>query len=61
MLGTKVRDKKTHFVEPANKVEQESWLDGIIQDISQLGKKEYADLLASEIDYMLNLLIPVLE
>ena len=33
------------FIEPNNKLEQDSWLDKIIQDITNLNKKEYADLL----------------
>lgn len=33
----------------------------LIQDITTLGKKEYADLLANEIEYLLGLLIPKLE
>jgi hypothetical protein len=42
-------------------MEKEEWLDKIIDDISKLNKKEYADLLAEEIEYLLNLLIPTLE
>lgn len=61
MLGGKVKDKKTHFVEPANKVEQEAWLDSLINDIQGLGKREFADLLTSEIEYLLNLVIPITE
>jgi len=49
------------FIEPLNKIEQETWLDKLIQDILTLNKKEFADLLASEIEYMLNLIIPELE
>lgn len=45
MLGAKVKDKKTHFIEPANKPEQEAWLDSLINDIQSLGKREFADLL----------------
>ena len=33
----------------------------IITSISTLNKKEYADLLSSEIEYLLNLIIPDLE
>ena len=33
----------------------------IINDITNLNKKEYADLLAQEIEYLLGLLIPELE
>lgn len=36
-------------------------MDKIIFDISSLNKKEFADLLCQEIDYMLSLLIPILE
>lgn len=60
-MQNKVRDKKLIFIEPQNKFEQDEWLDRIINDIEHLKKKEYADLLASEIEYLLNLLIPVLE
>jgi hypothetical protein len=49
------------FIEPLNKIEQESWLDKLISDILTLNKKEFADLLTSEIEYMLNLIIPELE
>ena len=61
MLGQKIRDKKMVFIEPLNINEQESWLDKLIQEISALNKKEFADLLASEIEYLLNLMIPILE
>ena len=61
MIGSKVKDKKLVFIEPLNKSEQESWLDKLITDISSLNKKEFADLLSSEIEYMLNLIIPELE
>ena len=60
-MGNKVKDKKMVFIEPTNKMEQDSWLDKIINDISSLNKKEYADLLSQEIEYLLGLLIPVLE
>ena len=43
------------FIEPLNKIEQENWLDKLIADILSLNKKEFADLLSSEIEYMLNL------
>jgi len=33
----------------------------LISEILALNKKEFADLLASEIEYLLNLMIPVLE
>jgi len=33
----------------------------LISDIRALNKKEYADLLTSEIEYLLGLIIPVLE
>ena len=33
----------------------------MIAEISKLGKREYADLLTSEVEYLLNLVIPVLE
>ena len=46
------------FIEPLNKNEQERWLDKLIADILALNKKEYADILATEIEYMLNLVIP---
>jgi hypothetical protein len=49
------------FVEPQNQFEQEQWLDKLINDIRALNKKEFADLLTSEIEYLLNLLIPILE
>ena len=61
MLGSKIRDKKTHFVEPANKLEQEKWLDQLIADIQDLQRNQYADLLTGEIEFLLNLIIPVLE
>lgn len=60
-MQSKVRDKKLIFIEPQNNFEKDEWLDRIIDDISKLNKKEYADLLASEIEYLLNLLIPELE
>tara|TARA_B100000780_G_C21085927_1_gene437465 strand:- start:1059 stop:1289 length:231 start_codon:yes stop_codon:yes gene_type:complete len=56
-----VKDKKMVFIEPLNKIEQENWLDKLIADILSLNKKEFADLLSSEIEYMLNLVIPELE
>ena len=46
LLGNKIKDKKMVFIEPTNKMEQDGWLDKIINDISNLNKKEYADLLA---------------
>lgn len=49
------------FIEPLNKIEQENWLDKIISDILSLNKKEFCDLLTTEIEYMLNLVIPELE
>ena len=49
------------FIEPNNKLEQDSWLDKIISEITNLNKKEYADLLTQEIEYLLGLLIPQLE
>ncbi len=61
MIGSKVKDKKMVFIEPLSKDEQQAWLDKVIKDISDLNKKEFADLLATEIDYMLNLIIPELE
>ena len=61
MLGAKIKDKKMVFIEPNNKLEQDSWLDKIISEITNLNKKEYADLLTQEIEYLLGLLIPLLE
>jgi len=61
MIQSKNKDKKMVFIEPQNKMEQERWLDKLIADILTLNKKEYADLLTQEIDYMLNLVIPELE
>jgi len=61
MLGTKVKDKKMVFIEPLNIQEQENWLDKLISEILALNKKEYADLLSTEIEYLLNLIIPSLE
>ena len=55
------KDKKMVFIEPTNKKEQEAWLDRLIADIHKLGKKEFADLLTTEIEYLLNLVIPELE
>ena len=49
------------FQKYLNKIEQENWLDKLIADILSLNKKEFADLLATEIEYMLNLVIPELE
>ena len=49
------------FIEPLNKIEQENWLDKVIADILSLNKKEFADILTTEIEYMLNLVIPELE
>lgn len=54
-------DKKLVFIEPQCQTEQEQWLDQLIESIMNLNKKEYADLLASEIEYLLSLLIPILE
>ena len=45
LMQSKVKDKKTAFIEPQNKNEQENWLDKIIADILSLNKKEFADLL----------------
>ena len=42
-------------------MEQDHWLDTLIKDIMALNKKEYADLLANEISYLLKLIIPILE
>lgn len=61
MMGTKVKDKKIVFIEPLNISEQENWLDKLIGEILALNKKEFADLLPTEIEYLLNLIIPVLE
>ena len=61
MIQSKVKDKKMVFIEPTSKVEQEQWLDKLIQDILDLNKKEFADLLTTEIEYLLNLVIPELE
>ena len=61
LLSSKARDKKLTFIEPATMAEQESWLDKLISDIMSLNKKEYSDLLASEVEFLLNLLIPMLE
>ena len=61
MLGTKIKDKKMVFIEPLNITEQENWLDKLISEILALNKKEFADLLPTEIEYLLNLIIPVLE
>lgn len=61
MIQSKQKDKKMVFIEPLNKIEQENWLDKLIQDILTLNKKEFADLLVSEIEYLLNLMIPELE
>lgn len=61
MIQSKQKDKKMVFIEPLNKIEQENWLDKLIQDILTLNKKEFADLLVSEIEYLLNLVIPELE
>lgn len=61
MLGSKVKDKKMVFIEPLNISEQENWLDKLICEILALNKREFADLLATEIEYLLNLIIPVLE
>ena len=61
MNSSKVKNKKLVFIEPQNQHEQEAWLDKLISDIMSLNKKEYADLLSTEIEYLLNLLIPQLE
>jgi len=61
MMGTKVKDKKMVFIEPLNITEQENWLDKLISEILALNKKEFGDLLPTEIEYLLNLIIPVLE
>jgi hypothetical protein len=61
MLGSKIKDKKIVFIEPLNITEQESWLDNLITDITALNKKEFCDLLANEVEYLLNLIIPVIE
>ena len=61
MISNKVKDKKMVFIEPGNKSEQENWLNKLIGEILGLNKKEYADLLTSEIEYLLNLIIPELE
>lgn len=61
MIQSKQKDKKMVFIEPLNKIEQENWLDKLINDILTLNKKEFADLLVSEIEYLLNLVIPELE
>jgi hypothetical protein len=60
-MGTKVKDKKIVFIEPLNITEQENWLDKLISEILALNKKEFGDLLPTEIEYLLNLIIPVLE
>ena len=60
-MQSKVKDKKMVFIEPLNKTEQENWLDKLIADILSLNKKEFADLLVTEIEYLLNLIIPELE
>jgi hypothetical protein len=61
LIQSKVKDKKMVFIEPLNKIEQENWLDKMIADILSLNKKEFADILPSEIEYLLNLIIPELE
>jgi hypothetical protein len=60
-MQNKKTDKKLVFIEPQNQVEQETWLEKLISDIRGLNKKEYADLLSTEVEYMLGLLIPILE
>ena len=57
-MSTKAKDKKLVFIEPNNKIELEQWLDKLITDIRALGKNEYADLLSTEIEYLLKLVIP---
>lgn len=61
MFQSKVKDKKMVFIEPQSQIEQEEWLDKLIEEIMSVNKKEYADLLPSEIEYLLNMLIPHLE
>jgi hypothetical protein len=61
LIQSKVKDKKMVFIEPLNKIEQENWLDKMIADILSLNKKEFADILPTEIEYLLNLIIPELE
>lgn len=56
-----MKDKKIVFIEPLNITEQENWLDKLISEILALNKKEFGDLLPTEIEYLLNLIIPVLE
>ena len=60
-MGLKVKDKKMVFIEPQNIQEQENWLDKLIGEILSLNIREFADLLPQEIEYLLNLMIPVLE
>ena len=60
-MQSKIRDKKLIFIEPQNKFEQDEWLDKMIDDIMKLNKKEYADLLATEVEFLLGLLITELE
>ena len=61
MMGLKVKDKKLVFIEPLNIQEQENWLDKLISEILGLNQREFADFLPQEIEYLLNLVIPVLE
>ena len=58
---SKTKDRKLVFIEPQTQMEQDHWLDQLIKDIMALNKKEYADLLATEIMYLLKLIIPILE
>ena len=58
---SKTKDRKLVFIEPQTQMEQDHWLDQRIKDIMALNKKEYADLLATEIMYLLKLIIPILE
>ena len=58
---SKTKDRKLVFIEPQSQMEQDHWLDQLIKDIMALNKKEYADLLATEIMYLLKLIIPILE
>ena len=61
MMGLKKKDKKMVFIEPLNIQEQENWLDKLIGDIITLNTREFCDLLPQEVEYLLNLVIPVLE
>lgn len=59
--GDKARDKKVDFYEPKSQIEQEQWLDGLIAEINNLRMREYGDFIPKEVEYLLNLLIPILE